>query len=148
MELLKVNKTREQFAVIAMATSIMSDLGRMKNQDAVAHAYQHTQTEVGRKFVWIGEFGVRVMAAGMAGDVTFTTSLHAELSEVYKESEAFKREPDLVKNLLEYAFYEGLPLFGLIDALDRQVLDRESAEEVITYFKSTLRTLSKLTNSN
>lgn len=148
MELLKVNKTREQFAAVALATSMFSDLGRMKNQDAITHAYQSTQKEVGRKFVWIGESGVRVIAAGQAGDIMFTTSLNVEMSEVYKDSEVFKQEPDLIKNLLEYAFYEGMPLFGLIEGLDKQILDRESAVDGIGYFRSIHRTLSNLTQSN
>jgi len=136
MQLLKVNKTREQFAKIATATSYFSDLGRMSDQDAIGFAYQHTQTEVGRKFVWISNRGVRVIAAGLAGDVMFSTDLNVELSEVYKDSEVFKQEPELLTNLLEYAFYEGSPLFGLIEQLDNQILNKASAAEGVGYFRA------------
>lgn len=144
MKLLKVNKTREQFKAVAMATSVFSNLGNMTNQDAIAHAYQSTQTEVGRKFVWIGENGVRVMAAGLAGDVTFSSKLDVELSEIYKDSEVFKQEPELITNLLEFAFYEGMPLFALIEGLDKQILSRESAKEQIGYFRSVHGTLTRM----
>lgn len=147
MQLLKVNKTREQFSKVAMATSLFSDLGRVTDQEAIGHAYQYTQTEVGRKFVWISDRGVRVIAAGLAGDVTFSTDLNVELSEVYKDSEVFKQEPELLINLLEYAFYEGAPLFGLIEGLDKQILDKTSAAEGVGYFRAIHKQLINLSSN-
>jgi len=142
------SKTKNAFDQVVWNTRVFSDLGRISNQEAIGRAYQSTQVEIGRKFAWFGENGACVIAAGHAGDVMFDKTLDVQLSETYKDSEVFKQEPELVINLLEYAFYSGNPLFGLIEALDKQILNRESAEEGVKYFRSIFKTLANITDTS
>lgn len=146
MELLKFKKTVDQFYTIAKGTAAFSNLGAVTDEEAIARAHLSTKREVGRKWTWCGQNGTCVIVAGMAGDIIFTNKLEVKLSDTYKESAVFKQEPELLFNLLEFAFYEGHPIFGVIEALDLEILNKTLAETTVSNFRNIHKTLLRTTN--
>lgn len=119
---LQFTKSPEVFKNVVAMTKVFSDMGPVMHREAVLYAQEYSQkVEVGRKWVWVGEKGMAIMVAGVEGYVSFDSSLNVKISDSYKNTTVYKQKQDLLINLLEYAFYEGYPMFALIEALDRQV---------------------------
>lgn len=119
---LQFTKSQEAFKNVVATTKVFSDMGPVMQREAILYAQEYSQkVEVGRKWAWTGEEGVSVMVGGVEGYVLFDSSLNVKISDTYKRTTVYKQKQDLLVNLLEYAFYEGYPMFGLIEALDKQV---------------------------
>lgn len=126
MVALQFTKSKGAFNLVAASTKAFSDMGPVRHREAVLYAQEYSKKiEVGRKWAWTGEKGVSVMVAGVEGYVMFDSSLNVSISETYKNTAVYKQKQDLLINLLEYAFYEGYPMFALIEALDKQVEERQ-----------------------
>jgi hypothetical protein len=119
---LQFTKSLEAFKNVAAMTKAFSNMGPVLRREAILYAQQYSEkVEVGRKWAWTGEKGTSVMVGGIEGHVLFDSSLNVKICDNYKSTAIYKQKPDLLINLLEYAFYEGYPMFALIEALDKQV---------------------------
>lgn len=138
---LQFTKSQESFKNIVATTKVFSDMGPVMHREAVLYAQEYSQkVEVGRKWAWTGEKGMSVMVAGVEGYVLFDSSLNVKISETYKNTAVYKQKQDLLINLLEYAFYEGYPMFGLIEALDKQIEQhQQNADGFVKIHESLIR---------
>ena len=147
MNKLKYDKTTQSFDDVFRATKAFSDLGDMTLSQGLEHARNEMNVshDAGRKWAFVDpHYGETVLISGKNGYIHFTRERGLQISRNYTQTQIYIYDRNMVVELLEYSFYTGNPVFGLIEALDLQIDEPLEARTRVAYWLSVHKQLVKL----